>query len=119
MNLLKTIRVARSRRHWCPPRGTTHVLQWFPASLLDDPVLRDGPGWWEIQPLAAFLSGQPADGCPYEDGPADRPEADSWRFADAVFGENTVTTPFEVEIAIDGREFACPAFWLTPPGRSR
>jgi hypothetical protein len=114
--MLRTLKLARSRRYWSPPPGATHVLQWFPSALLDpwdrDPAI---PGWWEIQPLVAFLSGEPENGPPDEDGPADRSEADLRGFVDACFGEGAIMTPFEAEIETDdGASFVSPAYWLTP-----
>jgi len=115
--MFRILRIACNRRHWSPPRGATHVLQWLPPALLR-PEDRDPgfPGWWEIQPIGPWLAGEPVDNAPDEDGPADRAEDDLRDFVDACFGEDAIMTAFEVGIETgDGVSFASPAYWLTPP----
>jgi hypothetical protein len=114
-------KIAYNRRYWSPPRGATHVLQWFSTALLQ-PEDRDHAvrGWWEIWPLAAFLAGEPDDSAPDEDGPADRTEDDLRGFVDAEFGEDAIMAPFEVEIkTAAGAVSVLPAYWLTPAGGGR
>lgn len=109
--MFRTLKIARARRDFQPPAGTTHVLEWQPPQLLEPGVRHHSPqGWWDIQPVTAWLAGEPVNDPPSEDGPADRSEHDLRCFVDASFA----MTRFEVELEIPGEGvFAAPAYWLT------
>jgi hypothetical protein len=117
--VLRFLRLRRARRRWSAPQGATAVLQWLPSALLEASPAERGyllagyTGWREIQPIAAFLAGDPQDDAPDEPGPPDRDEAELRGFTDACFGEGAIMTPFGIDIDTGEGTFAARAYWLT------
>lgn len=113
--MLRTLRIARARHGWQPPRGATHVLQWEPPWRV---VPADPEGWWKLDTLQDWLAGMPQGNMPSLDGPAEL--AGDWlrTWVEGEFGEQYRLTAFEVEIeADDGHGLvAVPAYWVIQAG---
>jgi hypothetical protein len=114
-NPARSIKI-RVRRDPRTPRGTTHVLQHYPAVLIV-PDYTGGQGDWDIQTLADHLAGTPRDFAPAIDGPATLSEAELLAYAEETLGFPVTLTRFEVEIGDgDGRTatwYTEPAFYIT------
>lgn len=104
--------VLRRIRGLRPPRGTTHVVAHWPAFLLTKDTT-GGQGFWEIETLANFQAGTPADGQAGFDGPDDVSENHVAAFARDSLGYPVTLDRFEIEV----EGVICPAFHVTPKGR--
>lgn len=105
--LIKTYR----RRDPLTPKGTTHVLQHYPAVLLV-PDYTGGEGNWDIQTLGNHLAGTPAGDPPVLDMPIGASEPNLAAFAERELGFPVTLTRFEAEASVAGQ----PAAWHPAPG---
>jgi len=112
-------RIAGRRNDWpAPPSGATHVLQFISPRLLDPPG-PGGCGWWEIQELANYLEGMPADDAPGIHAFPVLTAAALAAFAERELGCRLILTPFEEEVMVaadwpDGEWLPADGFYLTP-----
>lgn len=114
-NPARSIKI-RVRRDPRTPRGTTHVLQHYPAVLLE-PDYTGGRGNWDIQTLGNHLAGTPAAGPPALEMPVGAKESDLTAFAEQELGRSVTLTRFESEISITGDPgtwHPAPGFYVTP-----
>jgi hypothetical protein len=105
--LIKTYR----RRDPLTPKGTTHVLQHYPAVLLV-PDYTGGEGNWDIQTLGNHLAGTPAGNPPVLQMPIGASETDLAAFAERELGFPVTLTRFEAEVSTADD----PATWHPAPG---
>jgi hypothetical protein len=109
---IRSIRI-RARRDPLTPRGTTHVVQHYPAVLLE-PDYTGGQGDWDIQTLADHLDGTPKAGAPVIPGPASLNEASLTAFAEEALGFPVSLTRFDLDIG-DG-DGGPETTWYPEPG---
>ena len=110
--MLRTLTIRLRRRHWDIPPGTTHVLTFIPAWLLD-PEPAEG-GMWELQALDDFLAGTPGRSAVTTDGPADLAEWVLRHFAEDEIDLYVTLARFGFEVEAGDRAEMTPAYWVAP-----
>lgn len=109
--MFRALTLARRRRHWMPPAGTTHVLTYAPGWLIEGGEPAEGS--WAVESLASFLAGD-SDVLGATVGPAAMHETDLSDFVLDTLGGEHYLMPFEVEVSDDDRAEMVPAYWLVP-----
>jgi hypothetical protein len=107
VNLIRAYRIARNRREYDPPAGTTHVLEFIPAwNLYPEP---DG-GAWSLQSLDNWLAGTPNGDYPLIDGASSMTEGDFGQCP--ILDTACYLVRFETEVITDDRAETVPAWWI-------
>ena len=115
MSLTRSLRIARSRRGWQPPAGTTHVLEYLPPWLM---CPEPDEGAWSLQTLENWLAGTPNGDYAMIDGPPSMTEEDFGQFdlgdPDKVvyLDEAGYLGRFETEVTFEGCTETVPAWWI-------
>ena len=103
--MFRTLTIARRRRHWNPPAGTTHVLTHTPGWLIEGGEPAEGA--WAVESLASFFAGDSdVTGCFV--GPADPGEDTLYAF----MWNGVELSRFEFEVSDDTRSETAPAYWV-------